>query len=502
MFKVKMAMIFAVICLATAYHGFAEDLSRGDVQGPYSYEEISKKDHSGVTLHLITHEKPNLGGPVEQHARQFEELTGAKIVVEFSAFRDLYPRLMRGLKQKKYDIVFCGRAWFADILSFLEPLPEKMLNSPVHKDISEPYRRLGKWNGVSYLVEIDGDRHYLQYRKDLLENPAYKTEFRAKYHRELVPPRTWKEYAEIAGFLHGRKLDNGKMIYGSSEITAKNDLVYSTFIKRAAAYAKHPNVRGGFYFDLKTMKPLINTPGFVEALRDMVEMRKYFPPGGDNFSLVDALISFGTGQTVFSDMWGDAFIKAVESASPIRNKVAAELSPGSKRVWNRNTGKWDEFPDINYVPYLPSSWTSAVTKNCKHKNAAYDFLGFYRNRKNHASDMAIGEYGMNAFLNTDYDKVFWTQQAGWDDEVAASYVRMLRKYSKHPRHVFSMSVIQQRQYNLALNIGITRAMTGRTSPQQALDEVARKWERLTRRIGVDKQREVYANMVKLEDHEY
>ena len=38
------------------------------------------------------------------------------------------------------------------------------------------------------------------------------------------------------------------------------------FIKRAAPYAKHPEVGGGFYFDLETMEPLINTPGFVAAL--------------------------------------------------------------------------------------------------------------------------------------------------------------------------------------------------------------------------------------------
>ena len=507
--SVKIVGLIMIVCgftLIGASWGPAEDWAQKypiekDVPGPYSYEETAKKNYNGVTLRVITHEKPNLGGPVERHAQQFEALTGAKIEIDFVKFGDLYPKVIRGLEQKKYDVIFCGREWFADIAPYLEPLPEKMLNSPFQKDISTSYQGLDRWNEKTVLAQIDGDRHYLQYRQDLLTDPAYQAEFKTQFQRELAPPQTWQEYAAIAEFFNGRKLANGQIIYGSAEIASKDDMVYAQFIKRAAPYAKHPAVKGGFYFDLDTMKPLIDTPGFVQALQDLVEIQDFFPPNGNNFGLGDAVVAFGTGQTVFSDMWCDAFIKAMEPASPIRNHVAAALSPGSKRVWNRTTGKWDELAAINYVPYLPSSWTSAVSKDSPVKEAAFDFLGFYRNEANHASDLLVGEFGMNALLNADYDKTFWVAGAGWADDVAASYIETLQKFSDTPQHVAALNIMQARQYNAALNIGIARAMSKRSTPQEALDGVAQEWEKLTARIGVEKQREAYANAVKLEDRE-
>ena len=41
--------------------------------------------------------------------------------------------------------------------------------------------------------------------------------------------------------------------------------MYAAFYSRSAAYSKNPKTPGGFFFDLETMKPLINNPGFVEA---------------------------------------------------------------------------------------------------------------------------------------------------------------------------------------------------------------------------------------------
>ena len=101
--------------------------------------------------------------------------------------------------------------------------------------------------------------------------------------------------------------------------------------------------RGGFFFDLKTMEPLVNTPGWVRGLQLFVEAQKAFPPGGNNFGLGDEIFSFGGGQSLMSYSWDDAFIQAMQEDSRIRNKVAAAPLPGADEVWNRQTGKWDKF---------------------------------------------------------------------------------------------------------------------------------------------------------------
>jgi len=51
----------------------------------------------------------------------------------------------------------------------------------------------------------------------------------------------------------------------------------------------------------------------------------------------------------------------------------------------------------------------------------------------------------------------------------------------------------------ALSVGIYRALTGRDTPQLALDEVANKWTQLTKQVGIEKQKKAYEQIVKFEN---
>jgi len=468
--------------------------------GNYTNETIAKKKYAGVTLNILTLATPVLGEPVVLHAKEFEELTGAKIKITRVPFPDLYQETLLGLKQNKYDVLTFGSMWIADALPYLEPLPDTMLASPEYRDVLPHYKSIASWGNTAYMVPIDGDRHFLQYRRDLLEDPAFKSEFHKKTGKQLGVPRTWPELQEIARFFQGRKTADGKEISGIAEVTVSDALLGNYFIKRAAPYAKHPKVKGGFYFDLKTMEPLINTPGWVEALKDFIAAQDLYPKGGQTMSFFDTITTFGRGNVVFADSWDDPFVEAMEAGNPLRNKVAAALSPGSRRVWNRNTGKWDKFPNVNYAPYIVYGWSSGVAKSSKHKEAAFDFLGFYANRNNHQADLHVGRYGMNPFRRSDLDVSLWTG-AGWNPEVAKSYVQMLDAQSKSRNRVLDLRIYRGQEYVYLLSVGVYRAITGRESPQKALDEVAQRWKQLTERIGVDKQREAYRNVVRFEDNE-
>jgi multiple sugar transport system substrate-binding protein len=466
---------------------------------PYSREAIGRKDYRGVTLEVLTLEKPVLGEPTELHARQFEELTGAKVNVHFVPFPDLYQELILGLRKGKYDVVFYGSMWIADAEPYLAPIPEEMLQSAQYRDVLPHYQSIATWMGVPVQVPIDGDRHYLQYRRDLLEDPGARAEFKRKTGRGLEVPRTWQELNEVARFFQGRRTPDGSVVAGIAEVTVSDALLGNQFIKRAAPYAKHPQVGGGFYFDLETMEPLVNTPGFVRALEDFVAARDLHPPGGRTFDFPAVIRSFGRGEAVFSDSWDDPFVQAMEPGSRLRNRVGAALSPGSREVWNRRTGRWDWFPEVNRVPYIVYGWTSAVARSSRHQEAAFDFLGFYANPENHASDLLVGRFGMNPFRRADLDKGFWMRRAGWDEPVAASYVDTLDRMSRSRNRVLDLRIHLGQQYVYALSVGVYRALTGRESPQAALDEVAERWRQITARVGVERQRAAYREVVAFED---
>jgi len=495
------ARSLAFFCALGALAAGGHALGARQGADPYSHEALAGKNYRGVTLNVLTLSTPVLGEPVVLHAAEFEKLTGARVKVTRVPFPELYQETLLGLRQDKYDALTFGSMWIADVVPYLEPIPRKMLRSPEYRDVLPHYKKVASWGDTAYMVPIDGDRHYLQYRSDLLKDPKYRAKFRRTRGRDLEVPKTWPELQEIARFFHGRRLPGGGVISGLAEVTVSDALLGNYFIKRAAPYAKHPRVKGGFYFDLETMEPLVNTPGWVEALKDFVAAQDLYPKGGQTMSFFDTIEAFGRGNVVFTDSWDDPFIEAMEPGNPLRNKVCAALSPGSRKVWNRVRGRWDEFPEVNYAPYIVYGWTSGVARSSRHKDAAFDFLGFYSNRRNHQADLQVGRFGMNPFRRSDLDVKLWTGRAGWDPEVAKSYVDTLKAQARSRNRVLDLRIIRGQEYVYLLSVGVYRALTGRDSPQAALDGVAERWRALTQRIGVDKQREAYRHVVAFEDGE-
>ena len=475
----------------------AGQISAAD-QGLFSREAMAQKDYHNIHLHILTHVIPNIGEPVVAHAREFEKLTGAKITIKHVPWSQIYPEVMYGLKVGKYDIVTPCSDIIPDTAKYLAPLPEAILASSQWIDIMDYHKMIATYNGKVVQMTIDGDRHALHYRQDVLTDPEIRSEYEEKYGVDLLVPTTWKELNHIAAFLHGR-IFNGKKIYGIVEITKKDDLLYSNFIKRASAYAKHPQVNGGFYFDLETMTPLINTPGWVEALNDFIASQKFYPPGGNDFGLADVNKSFGTGEAIFTDNWDDSFISAMEQTSPCRNKVRIGLSPGSHKVWNRKTMTWDYFEQPNRVPFISMGWTSGVAANSQQKQAAFDFLAYFSNPVNHRKDLTVGRFGINPFRKSDLDIEFWVREAGWDRKVAISYISTLQQQMSAPTRTFDLRIPGTGQYMKALQVAVARALRGLSTPQDALDYAAEQWQKITRQYGIDEQRKHYADIVRMED---
>ena len=474
----------------------------GDIPGACSYEATSKKDYSGRTLTISTHAVPVMGEPTALHAEQFSKLTGATVDVVHSPAGDLYSKAMVPFQagQAPYDIVFGFSNFIRDWMQYLAPVPDKYVNMPQMQDVTKAHQGVASWDGQMYQFPVDGDRHYLKYRKDVIDNPEYQKKYKADTGRTLKVPTTWKEYGEIAAYFNGWDWDNdGELEYGSAEVMKKDDLMYAAFFSRSASYSKNPRTPGGFYFDLETMEPLINNPGFVEALDDWVEATKYVPPGGINFGLGDEINSFGGGQTLFSFSWDDAFVAAMEDGSPIKNKVGAAPLPGAEKVWNREDGSWDI--GHNQAPYIVWGWAVGVAGKSKNQEMAFDYLCFFANGANHRADIAIGRFGVNPFKKSDFDPQIYIDHQGWDPLIAKSYAATIVGMEEfNTNRVFPLRVPGIFQFTSAVAVGTSKALAGQLSSQEALDEVAAEWNKILDRVGKDVVREAYAVGVKLEDN--
>lgn len=486
----------------SAYGDYAQYGSTPDVAGPCSYASIDAKDYSGRTLKIITHAVPVMGEPTDLHAKQFQDLTGAKVEVVHVPFGDLFQKVLTPLQagQDAYDVFFNASLWIGDLNPYEAPVPDAYLSVPAMQDVTQNYKDVATWNGKMIQYPVDGDRNYLKYRTDLFDNDTIKAKYKTDTGKDLRVPETWDEYNEIAKYFNDWDWDNnGEKNYGSAEVTKRDDLMFSAFIGRAAPYAKNPNVKGGFYFDLETMKPQINNPGFVKGLELMVDAQKAFPPGGSSFGLGDEILSFGGGQTAMSYTWDDAFIQAMEKTSPIRNKVAAAPLPGATQAWNRNTNQWDSFTTPNRAPYITWGWGVAVSNLSKNQDMAFDFLCFFSNEANHTLDLQIGRFGVNPFRTSDFDPKFWEEKLGWETNTAKTYVETLSGMDGASNRVFDLRVPGVNEFMSSMATGVASAMAGEKTPQQALDEVATEWAAIVDRIGVDKVREAYRTVVALED---
>lgn len=510
----KQSLTGSISALAIAAAGLlpptfanAEDYTKygidSDLPGTCNYAAIDAKDYSGETLNVITHAIPVIGEPTALHAEQFAELTGAEVNVVHVPFGDLFQRIMIPFQsgQNAYDVLFYASLWIGDFNRFLAPVPEAYTNSSGMSDVTDSFKGVATWNGQMIQYPMDGDRHYLKYRTDVFENPDMQAKFKDATGRDLTVPATWEEYNEVASVFSGFDWDgDGELNYGSAEVAKRDDLMFSAFISRAAPYAKHPDVGGGFFFDIETMEPLINTPGFVRGLELFVEAQSAFPPGGTSFGLGDEIFSFGGGQSLMSYSWDDAFIQAQQEDSRIRNAVGAAPLPGAKEVWNRETGQWDSFEEPNRAPYMTWGWSSAVSKDSKNKEMAFDFLCFFSNEANTFHDLQIGRFGVNPYRDSHFDSAFW-QGLGWDADVADSYVTTLSEMEDSTNRVYDLRVPGVGQFMSSMANGVAEAMAGQKTAQEALDGVAEEWSDIVDRIGADRLREAYANVVRLEDNE-
>lgn len=485
-----------------AYGDYAKYGSTPDVAGACSYEAIDQKDYSGRTLKVISHAVPVIGEPTALHAKQFEALTGAKVDVVHIPFGDLYQRIMIPFQtqQAAYDVLFYPSLWIGDFHNFLAPVPAAYKEVSGLKDVTANYRDVATWGDEMVQYPVDGDRHYMKYRSDIFDNADMQAKYKTETGKDLRVPQTWEEYNEVAKFFSGWDwAGDGQPHFGSAEVTKRDDLMFSAFISRVAAYAKNPNVKGGFFFDLETMEPQINNPGWVKGLEMFIDAQKAFPPGGSNFGLGDEIFSFGGGQTLMSYSWDDAFIQAQEADSPIRNKVAAAPLPGANEVWNRTTKSWDKFETPNAPPYITWGWTSAVANASKNQDMAFDYLCFFSNEANTTLDLQIGRFGVNPYRSTHFDPKFWQDKLGWDAKVAETYVQTLSGMDDSTNRVFDLRVPGVNQFMSSLANGVAEAMAGQKSAQEALDGVATQWVEIRDKIGTDRVREAYANVVALED---
>ncbi|WP_296810261.1 extracellular solute-binding protein [Thiocapsa sp.] len=477
---------------------------------------------------MLTRDTTAIGGPAERHGRDFEAATGTAVAVTRVPFADLYERIMLGFVtgHLPFDALLIPSAWLPDFAPYLSPVPERIIAGPIVGDILPLYRdALMRWNNRWMALTIDGDLHMGAYRRDLFEDPDTGAAFAAEYGRPLQPPQTWSDYRDVAAFFSGRQGADGSALAGTLEAYAREGQRIWTLFSHAAAYTNHPDHPGAMFFDPDTMVPAIDNPGWIRALREMLELRRFGPADADRLDSEAVRIRFAAGQAAMNIDWADTGVLAGAlggamggerasvadtplsgdprdsrtETSAIAGNVGFFVLPGSREVWNPASGAWETLPSVRSVSFLAfGGWIAVVPAVGAEHERAWAYVAWYASPEHSARDLLDGSSGINPYrLSHLDDPAPWRSLLG--DRQAEDYLRVLRASLSAPQIARDLRLPGYRAYIAALEDQLDRVMTGGATPEEGLRAAAADWEALTDRLGRNSQRRHYREAMGLSE---
>ena len=122
-------------------------------------------------------------------------------------------------KSGALDVIDASPAWipeFADrgVIIPIDALVAKYKAKATFNDLHPLYRLLGKYKGKTWGFFDDGDVWNLYYRKDIFANPKLRQAYKAKFKRDLRPPKSWAEFTETSQFITDQLAPK---VYGGGE---------------------------------------------------------------------------------------------------------------------------------------------------------------------------------------------------------------------------------------------------------------------------------------------
>jgi len=207
---------------------------------------IGTIDCTGVNLVVATQVGPQIASPVQNFWQQWGDKTGGTVEVQEFPFGGLFEKIRTGFVSgaSPFDIIIYASDWAGDIMGagYVLEVPQKVQDQIGYGYLIPTYRdRILTWGGTVFAMPYDGDAHQVYYRRDLLTDPKWQAEFKAKYGYALpAPPNSWKEYYDVAEFFNGKEVD-GQTVYGAGTAFQRKGQSYWTYLGVAAAFAKAPN---------------------------------------------------------------------------------------------------------------------------------------------------------------------------------------------------------------------------------------------------------------------
>lgn len=432
------------------------------------------KQFGGTEISIVWEAGLQSLDPLNYSGPKWEKLTGIKVNVVEVPTDQMFTKIMQDFRSgaAAYDALNVIPSWMPDLvragaLEQLDPFVQKYSYADELQDIAPAYRdNQMKVDGKIYGFPDDGDVMLLYYRKDIFEDPTMQADFKAKFGYMLAPPTDWKQFAEIGQFITDKMAPT----------------TYGAGFFRAAPYPQYMfqerfRTEGGKFFDAGTMKATVNSDVGLKVFNGMLAENKFMPPGVEQWNFVDNLASFLQGQTAMTISW------------PPYGRWAAGYGLDQEALnWvpkSQIAGKVGYAVNPLGRPELGVGFALAVSSTSKNKEAAYLFIQWLNSKQTSLERVQLPYTLRDPFRTSHYESAEYRKL--WPD--AGAYLDTIRLSGE--KGLLDLSLLQQDKYDEAMSKAISSLWAGE-DPKAILDGMAGQFDAITEKVGVDKQKEVYA----------
>jgi len=292
------------------------------------------------------------GDALRQAAKDYEQQTGVHINIAEFPYANLFEKELIDLNARTgaYDLIMLDDPWFPkfvsqDVLTDLGPLLQKHGRTAPDDDFvaasialcRDPFRTAGL-----FALPYVGNSQLFFYRKDLF----------AKYN--LKEPATWDDVLSAAKTISAQETNGapgGGKVYGYVMRAAQGNAAVADFMPIFWAF-------GGEMFDANR-QPTVNSAEGIAALKFMLELGKYSPPGYASFNADEVGAHLLQGTAAMSINW-PAWISSFSdpAKSKVTGKIAFGQMPSAKNPGSAEIG----------------NWLISIPRDARNPEAAMDFL--------------------------------------------------------------------------------------------------------------------------------
>ena len=322
------------------------------------------------------------------------------------------------------------------------------------------------------------------YRNDLLRAARRKA------------PETWNDYLDLI-----ESLDTWAPGLTAVEPLAP-EFRATTFFAKSLAFCKHPE-NYSVWFDIDTAKPTLNSPGFVEAFETARRAWSKLPREVATYSPADCRQQLLTGKAAvaltFEPLSSELIARfpSNDGSKGLRIEgieIGVCRLPGSRRVFNRNSSKWDNIPvGTVHAPALCGFAGLAVgvrlPPNGESTSAALNLLI-------NLSESLLFDEAFAALPKGPCRESQLTLAPNWfgpelSSEEASQYADALAQSLRDMQLVYELPVIGADEFRQAAAVALEPLIRGEADSEQTSNAMQHAFELIVERLGPDAVRDSY-----------